>query len=113
MEFTGDTNELDKEDNPLDMEKLNFINKMGETWIGANCDKSKFPQKCEELKALSVKYGAEFITLRRKMEKCQEMFVDGSGVLTNELAYETCMENTIRSFGIMIDDYHEKFKTRS
>ncbi|OMJ95485.1 hypothetical protein SteCoe_1078 [Stentor coeruleus] len=112
MEFTGDPNELDRTDNIFDMEKLHFINKMGKNWIGADCNKSQFPRKCEELKALSIKYGSDYIFLRRKVEKCEEMFVDGDGVLTNEVAYEKCMESTIKSFGDMIDDYHEKFMAR-
>jgi hypothetical protein len=108
MEYTPSID--DDEKPPFDMEKANYINQMGQVWVGADCGSFAYPEQCTKLSNLAKNYGAEFFATQNQLEKCFEMLEDDSNTAESALKYSRCLESAQKSLSYLIDSYYDQFK---
>jgi hypothetical protein len=88
----------------VDLDKVNYINSVGEKWIDADCAASEDLEKCLKLKELSLNYGQDYMKLLYRIEKCT------SETEKNVEGYEKCLKTVETVFNLTIDSYYNSFK---
>ena len=108
MEYEGPPEA--EEESPFDMNKVNYINQMGQTWIGADCKSFPNPEQCIKLNSLSMTYGSEFMKIQRQLEKCSDFLEDDQNDVQANLSFNKCIESSEKALRYIIDAYYDQFK---
>lgn len=104
MEYHGT-----EESQIVDMEKIQYINSIGKIWIGKDCSTEADVEKCTKLQQIAISYGSEYMKIRNKLEKCNELLSQQSEY-DDTSEYANCLNSTERAFNWLVDSFYTDFK---
>ena len=93
---------------PFDVKKIEFINKIGETWMRLDCNQTNNPNDCIAIQEILQHYGTEYMKIQYKMLKCEKDAENETYSTPMQTIYENCMNNAEKEFDLMINSYYKK-----